>query len=329
MFHRPLILLQIVQLILFIVDSGCTKHMTGNLKLLCNFVEKFLDLIQGNVHRSNGNLYLLCEDLQENDILTVVLGSDLYTNSSSRNTSSTPFCFMAKAITNQAWASVLKTKGRQPMTTLTPVPPRQNVVPSARIPDSSPQVLEFLFQTFTLKILLSNTRILALNKHIFNADHFKPDALILRRKHFWRDIVSLDDKASKLDVKMKKNCTAMLQQKASMWRYLQVVLKDDKSLSDETFQKKILKISPRTLFRIRLRIQNSKSDVNPLFDEELENIKSKDSYVSNLDELALLVKPLSDDNEDECFDPGADVDEIELLLHHDPSTSKNRTFFHS
>nr|GEU79537.1 Gag-Pol polyprotein [Tanacetum cinerariifolium] len=30
----------IVQLILFIVDSGCTKHMTCNLKLLCNFVEK-------------------------------------------------------------------------------------------------------------------------------------------------------------------------------------------------------------------------------------------------------------------------------------------------
>nr|GEW71002.1 integrase, catalytic region, zinc finger, CCHC-type, peptidase aspartic, catalytic [Tanacetum cinerariifolium] len=57
---------KIVQLILFIVESGCTKHMTGNLKLLCNFVEKFLgtvrygndqfapilgygDLVQGNV----------------------------------------------------------------------------------------------------------------------------------------------------------------------------------------------------------------------------------------------------------------------------------------
>nr|GFB29353.1 integrase, catalytic region, zinc finger, CCHC-type, peptidase aspartic, catalytic [Tanacetum cinerariifolium] len=39
----------IVQLILFIVDSGCTKHMTGNLKLLCNFVEKFL----GTIHFSN------------------------------------------------------------------------------------------------------------------------------------------------------------------------------------------------------------------------------------------------------------------------------------
>nr|GFB07087.1 retrovirus-related Pol polyprotein from transposon TNT 1-94 [Tanacetum cinerariifolium] len=40
---------QIVQLILFIIDSGCTKHMTGNLKLLCNFIEKFL----GTVHFGN------------------------------------------------------------------------------------------------------------------------------------------------------------------------------------------------------------------------------------------------------------------------------------
>ncbi|GJZ29266.1 hypothetical protein Tco_0573913 [Tanacetum coccineum] len=64
------------------------------------------------------------------------------------------------------------------------------------------------------------------------------------------------------------------------------------------------------------------SDVNPLFDEVLENIESKDSYVSNLDEPALLVTPLFDFNEDECFDPGGDVDEIEFLLHHDPSTPK-------
>nr|GFB47665.1 hypothetical protein [Tanacetum cinerariifolium] len=36
----------IVQLILFIIDSGCTKHMTGNLKLLCNFVETFLGIVR-------------------------------------------------------------------------------------------------------------------------------------------------------------------------------------------------------------------------------------------------------------------------------------------
>nr|GFA27751.1 integrase, catalytic region, zinc finger, CCHC-type, peptidase aspartic, catalytic [Tanacetum cinerariifolium] len=33
---------ELVEIILFIVDSGCSKHMTGNLKLLINFVEKFL-----------------------------------------------------------------------------------------------------------------------------------------------------------------------------------------------------------------------------------------------------------------------------------------------
>ncbi|GJW15559.1 retrovirus-related pol polyprotein from transposon TNT 1-94 [Tanacetum coccineum] len=45
----------IVQLILFIVDSGCTKHMTGNLKLLCNFVEKYL----GTVRFSNDQFALI------------------------------------------------------------------------------------------------------------------------------------------------------------------------------------------------------------------------------------------------------------------------------
>nr|GFB90492.1 integrase, catalytic region, zinc finger, CCHC-type, peptidase aspartic, catalytic [Tanacetum cinerariifolium] len=40
--HCTLILLQLVEIVLFIVDSGCSKHMTGNLKLLINFVEKFL-----------------------------------------------------------------------------------------------------------------------------------------------------------------------------------------------------------------------------------------------------------------------------------------------
>ncbi|GJS06531.1 retrovirus-related pol polyprotein from transposon TNT 1-94 [Tanacetum coccineum] len=45
----------IIQLILFIVDSGCTKHMTGNLSLLCNFVEKYL----GTVHFGNDQFALI------------------------------------------------------------------------------------------------------------------------------------------------------------------------------------------------------------------------------------------------------------------------------
>nr|GEY61067.1 hypothetical protein [Tanacetum cinerariifolium] len=76
--------LQIVQLIIFVVDAGCMKHMMGNLKLLCSFVEKFLDL-------------------QGNDLLTGNRGSDLYTISLQESTSSTPLCLMAKASPTQAW----------------------------------------------------------------------------------------------------------------------------------------------------------------------------------------------------------------------------------
>ncbi|GJZ60052.1 retrovirus-related pol polyprotein from transposon TNT 1-94 [Tanacetum coccineum] len=136
----------IVQLILFIVDSGCTKHMTGNLKLLCNFVEKFLgtvrfgndqfalilgyrDLNQGNItikrvyyiEDLNHNLFSVgqfCDadlevafrkstcfvrDLQGNDLLTGNRGSDIYIISLQETTSSTPICFMAKALPTQAW----------------------------------------------------------------------------------------------------------------------------------------------------------------------------------------------------------------------------------
>nr|GEW95901.1 hypothetical protein [Tanacetum cinerariifolium] len=38
--------LNLVEIVLFIVDSGCSKHMTGNLKLLINFVEKFLGTVK-------------------------------------------------------------------------------------------------------------------------------------------------------------------------------------------------------------------------------------------------------------------------------------------
>ncbi|GKE87808.1 hypothetical protein Tco_1565283, partial [Tanacetum coccineum] len=98
MFHRPLILLQIVQLILFIVDSGCTKHMTGNLKLLYNFVERFLDL---EVAFRKSTCYV--RDLKGNDLLSGNRRSDLYTISLQETSSSTPICFMAKALPTQAW----------------------------------------------------------------------------------------------------------------------------------------------------------------------------------------------------------------------------------
>ncbi|GJR49796.1 hypothetical protein Tco_1400317 [Tanacetum coccineum] len=63
---------------------------------------------------------------------------------------------------------------------------------------------------------------------------------------------------------------------------------------------------------------NSVTFSNPLFDA-MYNIPL-DSYVSNFDEPALLVTPLSDANEDKCFDPGGDIDEIDAFLDTDVST---------
>nr|GEW93594.1 hypothetical protein [Tanacetum cinerariifolium] len=83
---------------------------------------------------------------------------------------------------------------------------------------------------------------------------------------------------------------------------------DDESLSDEDVPEDNVKIYSNPLFEFD--DEYISGDVNPLFDEVLEDIESKAYYDFNLDELALLVRPLFDSNEDDCFDPGGDVDEI-------------------
>ncbi|GJU36330.1 retrovirus-related pol polyprotein from transposon TNT 1-94 [Tanacetum coccineum] len=109
-----------VNLILFIVDSGCTKHMMGNLSLLCNFVEKYLgtvhfgndqfapilgygDLVQGNitinrvyyVEGLNHNLFSVGQ-FCDADLEVGIFGNYI-------TTSSTPIYLMAKASPTQAW----------------------------------------------------------------------------------------------------------------------------------------------------------------------------------------------------------------------------------
>nr|GEZ18251.1 hypothetical protein [Tanacetum cinerariifolium] len=69
---------------------------------------------------------------------------------------------------------------------------------------------------------------------------------------------------------------------------------DDESLSDEDVPEDKVKIYSNPLFE---------------FDDEY-----------NSSDLALLVTPLSDANEDECFDPRGDIDEIDAFLDIDTST---------
>nr|GEV20533.1 hypothetical protein [Tanacetum cinerariifolium] len=83
---------------------------------------------------------------------------------------------------------------------------------------------------------------------------------------------------------------------------------NDESLSDEDVSEDNVKIYSNLLFKFD--DEYISSNVNPLFNEVLENIKSKDFYDFNLDEPDLLVTLFSDDNKDECLDSGGDVDEI-------------------
>nr|GEV17552.1 retrovirus-related Pol polyprotein from transposon TNT 1-94 [Tanacetum cinerariifolium] len=93
---------RLVEIVLFIVDSGYSKHMMRNLKLLINFVEKFLgtvkfwndqiapilgyrDLVQGAVTIKRGN-----------DLLTDSRGTDLYSITLQDTNCPNPICLMAK-----------------------------------------------------------------------------------------------------------------------------------------------------------------------------------------------------------------------------------------
>nr|GEV44255.1 retrovirus-related Pol polyprotein from transposon TNT 1-94 [Tanacetum cinerariifolium] len=103
----------LVDIILFIVDSGCSKHMTGNLKLLINFVEKFLGLNQSllsvgqfcdadlEVAFRKSTCYIY--DLKGNDLLTGSRGTEFYSITLQDTSSPNLIFLMAKATSSQAW----------------------------------------------------------------------------------------------------------------------------------------------------------------------------------------------------------------------------------
>ncbi|GJR76489.1 retrovirus-related pol polyprotein from transposon TNT 1-94 [Tanacetum coccineum] len=112
----------VIQIVLWIVDSGCSKHMTGNLKLLRNFVEKFMGIVCfGNDHFAaitgygyyvQGN-FTIChiyyvEGLGHNlfsgeELLISSRDSNLYTISIFEMAASSPVCLMSKATSTKSW----------------------------------------------------------------------------------------------------------------------------------------------------------------------------------------------------------------------------------
>ncbi|GJW15656.1 retrovirus-related pol polyprotein from transposon TNT 1-94 [Tanacetum coccineum] len=100
---------KVIQLVLWIIDSGCSKHMTGNLQPLSNFVEKFKETVCfGNNHFAaitgygdyvQGNLTICHGD----DLLTGSRDSNLYTISIFEMAASSPVCLMSRATSNKSW----------------------------------------------------------------------------------------------------------------------------------------------------------------------------------------------------------------------------------
>ncbi|GJZ37131.1 hypothetical protein Tco_0583322 [Tanacetum coccineum] len=85
---------------------------------------------------------------------------------------------------------------------------------------------------------------------------------------------------------------------------------DDKSFLKEDVQEENFQVYSNPFFEFDDNYNSS--DINPLFNEILEDVESKDSNVSNFDEPVLLNTPLFD--EDECFEPGGDINKIDAFM---------------
>nr|GEX21656.1 hypothetical protein [Tanacetum cinerariifolium] len=100
----------IIQICLWIINSGCLKHMTGNCTLMTDFVEKFL----GTVRFGNNDFAMIAgyEDVvigsmtikkayYVKDLVTGDRSSNLYTNDLNEIASNSSNCLLAKASSSQ------------------------------------------------------------------------------------------------------------------------------------------------------------------------------------------------------------------------------------
>ncbi|GKD09068.1 hypothetical protein Tco_1188753, partial [Tanacetum coccineum] len=109
---------KVVQIVLWVVDSGCSKHMTGDRSLLRNFIEKFMGTVcfgNDNFAGLGYNLFsvgqfcdgdlevVFCsntcyvQNLKGDDLLTGGRDSNLYTIFILDMAASSPICLMSKS----------------------------------------------------------------------------------------------------------------------------------------------------------------------------------------------------------------------------------------
>ncbi|GKC90897.1 retrovirus-related pol polyprotein from transposon TNT 1-94, partial [Tanacetum coccineum] len=88
---------KVFKIVLWYLDSGCSKHMTGDRSQLTNIVNKFLGTIKfGNDHVAKILGYGV-------DLLTGSRGNNLYTLSLGDMMASSPICLLSKASKTKSW----------------------------------------------------------------------------------------------------------------------------------------------------------------------------------------------------------------------------------
>nr|GEY89517.1 integrase, catalytic region, zinc finger, CCHC-type, peptidase aspartic, catalytic [Tanacetum cinerariifolium] len=88
----------VVQIVLWYLNFGCSKHMTGDRSQLINFVHKFLDL---EVAFRQHTCFI--RNLEGVDLLTGSLGNNLYTMSLGDMMASSPIRLLSKASKTNTW----------------------------------------------------------------------------------------------------------------------------------------------------------------------------------------------------------------------------------
>nr|GEW23038.1 hypothetical protein [Tanacetum cinerariifolium] len=109
---------RVVQIYLWIIDLGCSKHMTGNRALLTNFTEKFLgtvrfgnndfaviagygDVVIGSMTIKKSTCFVRNEDGV--DLLTGDRSLNVYTIALNEVASNSSTCLLAKASSSKSW----------------------------------------------------------------------------------------------------------------------------------------------------------------------------------------------------------------------------------
>nr|GEW29501.1 retrovirus-related Pol polyprotein from transposon TNT 1-94 [Tanacetum cinerariifolium] len=88
----------VVQIVHCYLDSGCSKHMTGDRSQLTNFIDKFIDL---EVAFRQHTCFI--RNLEGVDLLSESQGNNLYTLSLGDMMKSSPICFLSKASKTKSW----------------------------------------------------------------------------------------------------------------------------------------------------------------------------------------------------------------------------------